>query len=69
MITVKKIQGKDDSWYEVHLIHPLTKVQVMESDGFHTLDEVAQFLSDTASAILDSYLPPGDIKEKMQVTE
>lgn len=67
MITVNKVEGKDESWYEVHLIHPLTNEQVLESDGFPTIDDVAQFVSDLGSAITGAYMAPEDIKEGLVV--
>jgi len=63
MVKVKK--AKD--WYEVTLIHPITKEVVLESDGFLELDDVAQFVADLGSAITDSFLLPEDIKEGLKV--
>ena len=69
MIEVKKIEGKDNtSWYEVVLIHPLTNEKVLESDGFESLDDVAQFVSDLGSAITNIFIVPEDIKEGLVVT-
>lgn len=69
MIEVKKVEGKDDtSWYEVSLIHPLTNEKVLESDGFESLDDVAQFVSDIGSAVTNTFMVPEDIKEGLVVT-
>lgn len=68
MVKVKKKDGKEgEAWYEVFLIHPITKATVLESDGFTTLDDVAQFVSDIGSAVTDSFLVPEDIKEGLVV--
>lgn len=68
MVKAEKITNKEgESWYEMTLVHPITNETVMQGDGFSTLEEVATFASDLASAVFGSYVPMEDVLSQIEV--
>lgn len=70
MITATKRYGRDNTvWYEATFTHPTTNQEVMQADEFPTIEDVAAFAAEIASAATNSHIVHTDLIESIVVID